>query len=48
MGPGFNFRCGKHKERNNMNNLKICPVCSGPFQKTIGLAFHVEEIHPEY
>ena len=31
-----------------MNNLKIYPLCSRPFQQTIGLAFNVEEIQPEY
>ena len=31
-----------------MVSLKICPVCSRPFHKTMGLAFHMVDIHPEY
>ena len=36
-GLRFNSRCGKHKERKNMNKLKIYLVYSRHFQKTIWL-----------
>ena len=47
--PGSTSGVGSTRKSNNMNNPRSVQYAavSRPFQKTIGLAFHVEEIHPE-
>ena len=47
--PGSTSGVGSTRKSNNMNNPRSVQYAavSRPFQKTIGLAFHVEEIQTE-